>query len=370
MSKRAGTTVHIDGVMRQTKVPHRSHWHDRESFVDLKKPHVLQVPTGFYGQLLYRSNRRGRKKTGFVRVPCMSDHPGQRRQPALFSFRGAHHDKCGGPVGNRRGIGSRDRALAAERGAQVADLVALGFAGLLVDLHHRLAAARCDRNGRDFIRERTAVNRSAGAVKRCDSIIVLRLSGELIAFCAILGKCAHETALVVGVLQTIEEHVVLQFCMAHPKPRAGFLDQIGRVGHALHPASDNDARRACDQHIMGIHRSFHTRAAHLVQRGADCAERKPSAKGRLPRGRLTLTCAQHIAECHLIHVLGCNARACHSSPDRSAAQLVRGDRGEITFKAAHRCACSGDDNNRIGLGHDSPPFDAVAYHSGIWQTMT
>ena len=51
--------------------------------------------------------------------------------------------------------------------------------------------------------------------QRGDGVGVLRLAGELVALGAILGEGAHQAALVVGVLQPVEEHVVDHLAVAH-----------------------------------------------------------------------------------------------------------------------------------------------------------
>ena len=83
------------------------------------------------------------------------------------------------------------------------------------------------------------------ALQALDGEGVLRLARELVVLRGVLGEGAHQAALVVGVLQAVEEHVVLDLGVAEPGAGAHLGQQVGRVGHALHAAGDDDvARRA------------------------------------------------------------------------------------------------------------------------------
>jgi hypothetical protein len=53
---------------------------------------------------------------------------------------------------------------------------------------------------------------------------------------AVLGERAHQAALVVRVLEAVEEHVVLHHLVAHAIAAARLRHEIRRVGHALHAA--------------------------------------------------------------------------------------------------------------------------------------
>ena len=62
-----------------------------------------------------------------------------------------------------------------------------------------------------------------GALEALDGEGVLRLAGELVVLRRVLGEGAHQAALVVGVLQAVEEHVVLHLGVAEPRRRARIL---------------------------------------------------------------------------------------------------------------------------------------------------
>ncbi len=95
----------------------------------------------------------------------------------------------------------------------------------------------------------------------------LRLAGELVMLGTILGKGAHQAALVIGVLKPVQEHMVERPAMAEAIAAACLVEQIGRVRHALHAAGDHDAVGADGDQIMRQHGRLHARAANLVDRG-------------------------------------------------------------------------------------------------------
>ena len=100
--------------------------------------------------------------------------------------------------------------------------------------------ARLHRDGHDLLGERAVLVGLLGALQALDGEGVLRLARELVVLRGVLGVGAHQAALVVGVLQAVEEHVVLDLGVAEPGAAAHLGQQVGRVGHALHAAGDDD----------------------------------------------------------------------------------------------------------------------------------
>ena len=58
---------------------------------------------------------------------------------------------------------------------------------------------------------------------------------------------AHSQALIIGVLQAVQEHMIFDFAVAYAEPAAGFFKQIGRISHTFHATSNNDVGRAGEQ---------------------------------------------------------------------------------------------------------------------------
>ncbi|MNZ88996.1 hypothetical protein D3C78_1078990 [compost metagenome] len=62
--------------------------------------------------------------------------------------------------------------------------------------------------------------------------------------------------------------MVQDLAVAHAQAGPGPVQQVRCVGHAFHAAGDHHLGTAGQQHVVGQHRGFHARTAHLVQGGA------------------------------------------------------------------------------------------------------
>ena len=65
------------------------------------------------------------------------------------------------------------------------------------------------------------------------------LARELIFVGGVLGEGAHRAALLIGILEPVEQHMVVGRVVADARARAVLLEQVRRVGHALHAAGDD-----------------------------------------------------------------------------------------------------------------------------------
>ncbi len=228
----------------------------------------------------------------------------------------AHQHQRRGAVGDRAGVGGRHRAALAEGGLQLGDLGGVGRERLLVLLHLDRAATRpftVDRH--DLLGERAVLVGLLGALQALDGEGVLRLARELVVLRGILGEGAHQPALVVGVLQAVEEHVVLDLGVAEPGAAAHLGQQVGRVGHALHAAGDDDVRRPRVQRRRRPCITVFMPEPHIlltVVQGTVFG--RPAPMRGLPRRRLALAGRQHAAHQHLAHVVRLRRRRARRRP--------------------------------------------------------
>ena len=140
-------------------------------------------------------------------------------------------------------------------------------------------------------------------------------------------------------------------------PRAGPVlgHQIGRVGHALHSASDDHVGRPCSQGIMGHDRGLHPRPAHLIDsRGLDGFRESPAQPGLSRRG-LAQAARQHTTHDDLIGILWVQARTLDGCPNRCGTEFGGFDRGKHPLKSAHRCAGIGGNDDRVRRVHRRLP---------------
>jgi hypothetical protein len=171
-------------------------------------------------------------------------------------------------------------------------------------------------HGRDLGDEGAAFDRRERVGQGAERVVVLLLPGELERLGAILGEGAHQAALVIGVLQPVEEHVVVGLLMSDPRAAAHGRQQVGRVRHAFHAAGDDHVGLPEGKAVPGDHRRLHPRAAHLVERGRGHVFAQPGEKPRLARGGLTLTGGQNAAHQDLVDIGGAGLRALERGGDR------------------------------------------------------
>ena len=94
--------------------------------------------------------------------------------------------------------------------------------------------------GDDLVGEPAAVDRRLGAAQQAlDRVIVHLLAGQLIFVGGALGEAAHRAAFLIGILEPVEEHMVVGGVVADPRAAAVLLEQIRRVGHRFHAAGDD-----------------------------------------------------------------------------------------------------------------------------------
>ena len=82
------------------------------------------------------------------------------------------------------------------------------------------------------------------------------------------GKGPHQAAWLIGVLETIQKHVVVHGTVAEPQALAHFRQNVRRVGHALHAAGHDHVIGPHMERVIGHHHGLHARATHLVDGGA------------------------------------------------------------------------------------------------------
>ena len=223
----------------------------------------------------------------------------------------------------------------------------LRLARLFVLRDHGLGLAGARGHRRDLGCETAVGNGLLRPCQRGERIIVLGLAGELIGLGAILGECAHQAALVIGVFQPVEEHVIHDLAMAEPVAAARAVEQIGRVGHALHAAGHRDLRAAGEDQVMGEHRRLHAGAAHLVDRGRAGGKGQPRAERRLARGRLALSGGQHAAEDHFVDLVRGDTGALQRRLNRGRAKFRRGQVLQVALEPAHGGAGGTDDDDGV-----------------------
>ncbi|MNQ93887.1 hypothetical protein D3C85_1093750 [compost metagenome] len=209
---------------------------------------------------------------------------------------GPHQHQRRRPVRDGAGIGRRDGARLAEGRFQGRYLVGPGLLRLLVVGQQQGVPGH---HGRQLCSEGAASLGCQGPLERGDGEGIHVGPGQPGSVRAQLGIVAHQVPLV-GILQTVEEHVIQHTLVTHAKTAARLVQQIGGPAHALHAARHHHVHLPQPQRVCRQHHRFHAGAAHLVEGGAGHAVRQPGLECRLPGRCLPDPGAQHIAQIDLI----------------------------------------------------------------------
>ena len=301
---------------------------------------------------------RGGKKRGRIGVGGVGGDRGERLEAKTVGFRAAHEDEGGGAVGDGAGVCRGDCAAFAKRGLEMRDFVGSGFERELVvgDDVLGLGGPGCLAGGDgewNNFRGKAAV--SGGffrAGERCEREFVLLVTGKSVALGAVFSVGTHETAFVVGVLESVEKHVIEDAAMAHAITGAGTVEEIRSVAHALHAAGDDDLGAAGKEQVVREHDGLHAGAAHLVD--GDCAGGggQSCAEGGLASGSLAEAGGEHTAEENFVDGFRRNATPLESGADGGGAELGSAQVFEIALKCANGRARGADNHDGIrGCGH-------------------
>jgi hypothetical protein len=165
---------------------------------------------------------------------------------------------------------------------------------------------------------------------------VLGVAAKLVGFRTVLSEAPHKPPFIVSVFQAIQEHMVDDPVVPGAIAGTCTIEQIRRVGHALHATRHNDGGGASCNAVVGQHCRHHAGAAHLVYGRRANDERQASGDGCLARGRLALTGGQHAADQHLIDEILLDPGSLQGSADNCGAKLRGGNILEGPLEPAKR----------------------------------
>ena len=137
--------------MADAKILHREHGDAGEGFIDFPEIDIGNRPAGLVEDFLNGFDRCGGEFGRRMGVSGMSNDPCNRCQAFFRCDTGAGKYHCSSAVGNRRSIGSGDRAVLGKGRTKLRDFVgiALGWLFVLVDDDIALAGFDFDRD--DFV---------------------------------------------------------------------------------------------------------------------------------------------------------------------------------------------------------------------------
>ena len=203
-------------------------------------------------------------------------------------------------------------------------------------------------NWRDLLFERAVLNRVAGTRQRLHRVFVLIFSTELISLGRGLAEIAHRAAGFVSIFKAVHQHVIDDAIMADAITATSFLKQVGRIGHALHTARDDDIGGARVDDVVRQHGGLHAGTAHLVDRGCTGGVRQLGAARSLARRGLALSGGKNTAHEDFVDSLGRQLCPLESGADGMRTEIMRAERRKLALKAAKGSANCGYDDDWIG----------------------
>ncbi|MOA08591.1 hypothetical protein D3C78_1283700 [compost metagenome] len=93
--------------------------------------------------------------------------------------------------------------------------------------------------------------------QRVDGELVLLLARESVTLGAILGKGAHQTTFFIGILKTVQKHVIHDVLMSHAIAGARSIQEVGGIRHTFHTTSDYHPSAVSSEKVMPEHHGFH-----------------------------------------------------------------------------------------------------------------
>ena len=144
-------------------------------------------------------------------------------------------------------------------------------------------------------------------------------------------------------------HGVHDFGVAEAVAGARAGQQIGRVGHGLHAAGDDDFALAEHHALRRQRHGFEARAAHLIDGHRGDALMQSAAERGLARRILSQPGLEHVAHDDFVDGRRLDARAAHCFGDDFGAELRGGKRRQRRPETCPR-ACARHSKSRIARG--------------------
>ena len=152
--------------------------------------------------------------------------------------------------------------------------------------------------------------------------------------------------------EAVLDHGVEELHVAHLLPVAQMRD-VGGEGHGFLPARHDDGGVAIGDLLHAQRHSAQARAAELVEAPGGLFLRNSGLHGGLTGRVLALAGGEDLAEDHLVHLAGIDARALKGGLDGHGAQIMGGHGAEDAAEGSHRRA-RGAYNHDIGCHLETP----------------
>ncbi len=149
---------------------------------------------------------------------------------------------------------------------------------------------------------------------------------------------------VVGVLQAVVHHGVVQDGVAEAIAVPGTQQQVRGRGHGLHATRDHYLGVTRADHQVGLVDGVETGEADLVDHGRRGRHGDAGGGGRLPGGDLTGPSQEDLAHDHVVDLLGPGVGSLEGGPDGDGAEIGGREGGEGSRQLPDRGAGAGDND--------------------------
>ncbi len=357
MSESDGAAVDVDLVEVEAEFAGDGDGGDGEGFVDLVEIDFVLAPSGFLPELANGVHRGHHDPRRIQSAGGLGDNAGERLLAKLLRHARAGDDQGRRAVVHAGCVAGGHGAVLLERGFELAqdfDGRVLARAFVLLEQDHLALLLAGNFDGNDLVLEAALLDRRDGLAMRVDGVLVLLLARDLVFVGDVLAGVAH-VIVVVDVPEAVLDHRVDERAVAEAVALACVKQQVGRVGHGLHAAGDDDLAVVGEDGLRRQADRFQSRTADFVDgHGAD-RRRNSRAQCGLTRGVLSQTRAHHVAHDDFIHRRRVHTRAPHRFLHRNRAQLGRGDIGQRALKFSDRRAHAGNNYDIVGRRHKSAP---------------
>ena len=154
-----------------------------------------------------------------------------------------------------------------------------------------------------------------------------------------------------GIIEPVVQHAVVNLGIAHAVAPTPAQIQIGREVHVLHSAGDSAIEMPEHYLLRGTNHGLSAGTADPVDRHGRHRYRQSGVDRSLARRVHLGAGLDHLTQDHVLHILGCQARAAQGLRNNGSTELWCRHALECATVSADGCAYRGAEND-VGFLHD------------------
>ena len=321
MADRNRTAVHID----LRRIPAHLFVHaDRlrsKCFIDFHQIHFFVRPAGFLQAAFDCRNRTHTHDSRIDTGGCISLNTCQYRQAEFLCLLCRHHHhSCSTIVDTRSIAGSNCTSLIKCRTQCVQCIDRDTRLNELVGIKYDSTFFAGDFYRNNFIFKLTGSLCSFCFILRSDRKYILFFAGDTVFFRHVFSGDTH-VVLVVHIPQTVDDHGIDQFCIAHAETVTRTLQHVRRRTHVFLTTGNDDVCIAGFDGLRCQMRCFQTAATDFINRHSRNDVRQTGLDNRLTCRILTNACRQYLTQQYFTDLLTLQAGFGQQCFDDGCSQL-------------------------------------------------